>query len=69
MPIIRQFFDGAFRPHQATLIKQGDMRDMCEGHCEGCGHTWWAPVIGRCPGCKSTRTNVGERKMSGAPRA
>ena len=69
MPIIRIFRDGKFRPEQDRLIKQGDMRDMCEGWCSNCQQTWWAPKIGRCPTCKSERTVTRERKMSGAPRA
>ena len=69
MPIIRKFNDGVFRPDQERLIKQGDLRDMCAGWCSNCQHTWWAPVIVRCPKCKSDRTVVTERKLTGAPRA
>lgn len=37
-------------------------RECHEGTCLTCGHTWAAPVIGRCPKCGSDRTTTGKRK-------
>lgn len=70
MPFGFGFNDQPFRPgDQAQRIKQGDLRDMQEAKCSACGHTWFAPVIGRCPKCRAEGAQVLQQVMIGAPKS
>lgn len=60
--------DGTFRPNAPELLKKGDLRDMREARCPECQHTWWAPVIGRCPKCRAEGAVEISSVMIGAPR-
>lgn len=60
--------DDVYRFDAPQRIKRGDLRDVQRATCKGCGHTWLAPVIGRCPRCASPYTETTDSLMIGAPR-
>ena len=57
-----------YSPDAESRRTRGDMRDMREAVCAGCGYGWWAPVIGRCPRCGATGAHVVMAKQIQAPR-
>lgn len=56
------------RPNAEALREQGDLRDMQQASCGSCGYDWLAPVVGRCPRCRSEQVAVNGERFHGAPR-
>ena len=66
--MIGGMFDFMHRHDAAENLKRGDLRDMQFAHCHECRHEWWAPVIGKCPRCRSGEVRVTKKVMISAPR-
>lgn len=62
-------FGHPFRPDAEAKRAHGDLRDAKPARCTDCNHEWIAPVIGRCPRCRSDKTaEAGEGFLINLPR-